>query len=111
LHLAPFGWRFRISSTPGKDVVVTLGSLLKSKPTQVGAHRGARNIGVGVPRKIYSSVLVVRVIGRQDKPDDEINAKQKGRIRAMRMRPWKLILAATYVPTSFPTQYHRPGEA
>ena len=29
----------------------------------------------------------------------------------LRMRPLNLILAVTYVPASFPAQYHRPGKA
>ena len=37
--------------------------------------------------------------------------KQKGRTRDLRMRPLNLILAVTYVPASFPAQYHRPCKA
>ena len=37
--------------------------------------------------------------------------KQKGRERFRRCGLLNLILAVTYVPASFPAQYHRPGKA
>jgi hypothetical protein len=47
----------------------------------------------------------------KDSLRDESPQKQKGRTRDLRMRPLNLILAVTYVPASFPAQYHRPCKA
>ncbi len=48
---------------------------------------------------------------RPDAGVTETSAKQKGRPERIGTAFCKLLLAATYVPASFPAQYHRPGEA
>jgi hypothetical protein len=51
-------------------------------------------------------------IGKEGSRQERVEAEnKKGSDSVCESEPLELILAATYVPTQLPVQYHRPGGA
>jgi hypothetical protein len=103
---------YLLHARPHEYVVIAFDAFLKTESRQQAAHGRKRNVRIRCSAQNLVEGLVNPAHGA-----DRIYPKRKSATKTKKAgpilsdRPLNLILAVTYVPASFPAQYHRPGKA